>query len=835
MPSRPSKLKWILIPAVTLGLLLGAAIALPFLVDLEKFKPQIQAAVGSAVNADLDFKSIRLHAIPKLGVTIKNAEIRNTDPTFKGVPLFRTDELFLATEFWPLLKGKMEGELRIVNPAIELHLNGGTNNLASLAKAPEDAGATPKPDENQAAKPEAPAAPLSGATISALRDRVLIKSITISGAAASVKSNGKPLAKVSDLDFSIRNIGLDRDIDIALSTDLKAKEAGAVVGGAIKMNLTAKIESSADALFKRLAFNGNLDLKDLALNFQNALVKKPGQNIAMRIRGAASPSSLDVDELGFDILNIAGTGKLAVSDFKSLKTVFNMNIESPDVSSLGAMLPQHAKLLQKASLKVKAKVEGPLADLSALQADLGVESKLSGSDFNLAVTATSLLPAKAGIKFSSQHIDLGALLKPFMPAALPGEGPAATASPATPENKAADSGATASSGGTAGLEKDFALSQELKDTIKPHVIDVDVAMNEIVWDRLAIKNLVVKAGLKDLEIALQQFSLLALGGSVRADGKLNLASSPVEFRGSFKLDGASASEAIDVIAPAQKEALSGKLSLAMAVSARGTTRQTLSKTLSGKGSYSISDVKMRGAALRPLVAESFSGFVSGLTSGKTAEKAFKNIAKFLESPIGKRIPEDKKPKIDDLKKKIESIKVVRIPDKYAGEKKVATSSGQFEVNDGKIKITSDTSSDLGQFKLNAITSLEGNLDGDMEITLSETDKAALIKQSEYAALLLDKNKAMRLPFNLGGSVMSPKVSMQTGLLTSNFEDNAAVRLEQEAKKALEDAARQAIKGALPALGIDKAKADEISKKTEDSRKKFESQAKDKLKGLFQKK
>jgi|GEM_PF-2313786 len=834
MPSRPSKLKWILIPAVTLGLLLGAAIALPFLVDLEKFKPQIQAAVGSAVNADLDFKSIRLHAIPKLGVTIKNAEIRNTDPTFKGVPLFRTDELFLATEFWPLLKGKLEGELRIVNPAVEMHLNGGTNNLASLAKAPSDGTATPKAGENQAATPEAPAAPLSGATISALRDRVLIKSITISGATASVKSNGKPLVKVSDLDVSIRNIGLDRDIDIALSTDLKAKEAGAIVGGAIKMNLTAKIESSADALFKRLAFNGNLDLKDLALNFQNALVKKPGQNIAMRIRGAASPSSLDVDELGFDILNIAGTGKLAVTDFKSLKTAFNMNIESPDVSSLGAMLPQHAKLLQKASLKVKAKVEGPLADLSALQADLGVESKLSGSDFNLAVTATSLLPAKAGIKFSSQHIDLGALLKPFLPPTLPGE-TAAAASSTTPNNKATESAAPTSSAGVAENEKDFALSQELKDTIKPHVINVDVAMNEIVWDRLAIKNLVIKAGLKDLEIALQQFSLLALGGSVIADGKLNLASSPVEFRGSFKLDGVSASDAIDVIAPTQKEALSGKLSLAMAVSARGTTRQTVSKTLNGKGSYSINDVKMRGAALRPLVAESFSGFVSGLTSGKTAEKAFKNIAKFLDSPIGKRIPEDKKPKIDDLKKKIESIKVVRIPDKYAGEKKVATSSGQFEVNDGKIKITSDTSSDLGQFKLNAITTLEGNLDGDMEITLAETDKAALIKQSEYAALLLDKNKAMRLPFKLGGSVMSPKVTMQTELLTSNFEDNAAVRLEQEAKKALEDAARQAIKGALPALGIDKAKADEISKKTEDSRKKFESQAKDKLKGLFQKK
>ena len=825
MPLMLSKLKWILIPVVALGILLGAAIALPFLVDLEQFKPQIQTAIGSAVNAELDFKSIRLHAIPKLGVTIQGVEIRNTDPTFKGVTLFRTDELFLATEFWPLLKGKLVGELRIVRPSIDLQLGGGTNNLASLAKAPA-AGAKPAP-ETPTTPPESSAAAPSGATISAIRDRVLIKAISITEASASAKSNGKQLAKVSDLDLTIRNIGLDRDIEIDLSTDLKAKEAGAIVGGAIRMNLKTKIETASDALFKRLTFNGMLDLKDLALNYQNALVKKPGQNIALRIRGAASPSSLQVDELGFDILNIAGTGKLNVSDFKGLTTLFTMNIESPDVSSLGAILPQHAKLLQKASLRVKADLEGPISDLSALRADLVVESKLAGSDFNLNVSAKSVLPAKAAIKFTSQHIDLGALLQPFLPKDPAGSSAATSAAPAA--------AAPAAPGGVAGSEKDFALSQDLKDTLKPHSIDVDVAMNEITWERMTINNLAVQASLKDLEIALQKFSLQALGGAVKADGKLNLASSPVEFRGSFKLDGVSASEAIDVIAPAQKEALSGKLSVAMAATARGTTRQTISKTLSGKGTYSIADVKLRGAALRPLVAESFSGFVTGLTSGKTAEKAFKGIEKFLASPLGKKIPEDKKPKIDDLKRKLENIKVVRIPDKYAGEKKVASSNVQFEVNDGKIKITSDTSSDLGQFKLNAITTLEGNLEGNMEITLSETEKAALLKQSEYAAMLLDKNKALQLPFKLGGTVMSPKVSMQTGPLTQNFEDNAAARLEQEAKKSLEDAARQAIKGIFPTLGINKAKADEITKKTDESRKKIEAQAKDKLKGLFQKK
>ena len=301
------------------------------------------------------------------------------------------------------------------------------------------------------------------------------------------------------------------------------------------------------------------------------------------------------------------------------------------------------------------------------------------------------------------------------------------------------------------------------------------------------------------------------------------------------MDGVSATDAIEVIAPAQKDALAGKLSISMAADAKGTTRNTLARTLNAKGSYSISDVKLSGGSLRPLVAESFAGFVSGLASGKAADKAFKNIEKFLESPLGKKLPPDKKPDINSLKQKVEGIKVVRIPDKYAGEKKVGSSSGQIEIREGKIRITSDSSSDLGRFKLDAITTVEGDLDGLVNVTLSETETQGLVKQSEYAALLLDKNKSLTLPFKLGGSVLKPKLAMQSGPLASNFEDNATAKLEQEAKKAIDDAAKQATKEALSKAGIDQAKIDELNKKTEESRKKLESQAKDKLKGLFKKK
>ncbi|NDE13371.1 hypothetical protein EBZ80_00365 [bacterium] len=829
MPSSSSKKIWIIGPVAAIALALLAAIALPFLIDLEKFKPQIQTLVSGAVNAEIDFKSIRLHAIPKLGVTIKDAEIRNTDPTFKGTTLFKTDELFLATEFWSLLQGKMEGELRVVNPAIEVAMNNATNNLAALAKAPSG-GIAPAPTPTPSA---GPAAAPSAETVSAIRDRVLIKAVTILGASAAVKSGGRQLAKVSDLDFTIRNIGLDRDIEIALDTDLKAREAGAVAGGSISARMTTRIESAADALFKQINFDGKLDLTGLALNFRDALVKKPGQVIAMRIKGAASTTNLRVDEMGFDILNIRGTGNLAVNDFKSLKTLFAMNISSPDVSSLGALLPQHEKMLQKASLKVDTKVDGPLADLSAVQAGVSVESKLAGSDFALNVGATSILPAKASIKVTSEKIDLGALVKPFMPQVMPKDaaapatsGPAATSAPAT--------SGPAGTPGTVAPEKDLALSDELKQTLKPHVIDVDVSLREIVWDRLAIKGLVVKAGFKDLQLALERFAMQALGGTISADGNLNLAGTPVEFRGSFKMDGVSATDAIEVIAPAQKEALAGKLSVALAADAKGTTRQTLVRTLNAKGSYAISDVRFNGGSLRPLVAESFAGFVSGLTSGKVADKAFKNIEKFLESPLGKKLPADKKPDVNTLKKKVEGIKVVRIPDKYAGEKKVGSSSGQIEIKEGKLRITSDSSSDLGRFKLDAITTVEGDLDGLIDVTLSESETQGLLKQSEYAALLLDKNKSLMLPFKLGGNVLKPKLAIQSGPLTRNFEDNATARLEQEAKKAIDDAAKQATREAMSKAGIDQAKIDELKKQTAESRKKLEEQAKDKLKGLFNK-
>jgi AsmA protein len=830
-----SWIKWFAVPVSVVTLLLIAALMLPFFVDLEKFKPQIQSAVASAVNAELDFKSIRLHAIPKLGVTIKSAEIRNTDAAFQGTTLFKTDEIFLATEFWPLLKGQLEGELRIVKPAIDMAMLKGTNNLASLAKPSQAANREPT------ASPTPDSGTTSPTPVSELRKRVLIKSVAIVGATANIKNNGEPLAGVNELDLLISNIGLDRDIKIDLLTDIKAKEADAAVQGPVKMAMTAKITTSDTELFKSISVDGKFDVTGLAVNFRNALVKKPGQVITMRIRANATPVQLDVQELGFDILNIAGNGKMKLSDFKSLATALEIAIKSPDISSLAAILPQHEKLLQKASLDFSARVNGPVSDLSEVKAEVDLASKLTGTDVDLSVLANSVLPAKMQIAVKSSRMDLGALLKPFMRPKT-----TTSAAPNVQSGVASDGKPTGDTAEKA--EKDFVLAPEIKETLKPHEIGIDVALKEIIFDALNIKDLGLKASFRNLEAAIQQFSMQTLGGSIRAGGRLQLAQDPVQFQGNVELNGVSASEAIAVVAPEHKDAIHGFLTTSMSVAARGTTRQTLTHTLTASGAYQLKDTEVKGASLRPLVAESFSGFVGGLTSGKIAEKTFTNIEKFLASPIGQKIPAEKRPKIEDLRAKLDAVKNVKIPDKYAGEKRLGSTSGKFEIKDGKVKITSDVASDLGQLKLAASASLDGKLDGTATVNVSDQEKQKLLAQSEYVGLLFDKDKNLLLPFTVGGTLSSPKLGMVTGELAKSFEANATVRLEQEAKKAVdvaaadarkavEAAAKDAIKKAVPQLDDAKVKEAEAKAKerSKDAQKKLEADAKEKLKGLFKKK
>ena len=148
--------KWILGTGVTLTLLLGLALILPFLIDFSHFKPQIQAVVSGAVNAKVDFTSARLQVLPGLGVKIKGVTVENTDPVFNGTKLFAVDEVFFQTELMPLFQKQFRGEILIAKPEIVMARKGLQNNLGALAKPSDGTQAeTPPAEEKAPADPKA--------------------------------------------------------------------------------------------------------------------------------------------------------------------------------------------------------------------------------------------------------------------------------------------------------------------------------------------------------------------------------------------------------------------------------------------------------------------------------------------------------------------------------------------------------------------------------------------------------------------------------------------------------------------------------------------------------
>ncbi len=286
-----------------IGLIVVAALVIPFVVDMNQFKPHIKAAVSQNVNADIDFSSARLTILTGLGVRLADVSIKNTDSQFNGTTLFKVDEEIFRAELMPLLKKRFEGEILIKGPEFTIAQKGGKNNLASLAK-PKDATSAPtEPEVKEEAKPLTQEEIAEReAMIEELKKNVVLKALKITEAAFFLKNldNEKAKAPVSitNLDIIAEDIGLERDIKLSISTQTKVQEAGVSIEGPIEYKMTARINTQGST-FEKLTFNGSLSFDKLSINAMNAFVKKPGIPLNVQLTGNATGNTAQLEKLTF--------------------------------------------------------------------------------------------------------------------------------------------------------------------------------------------------------------------------------------------------------------------------------------------------------------------------------------------------------------------------------------------------------------------------------------------------------------------------------------------------------------------------------------------------------
>jgi len=239
-------LKWI---AITLGalalLMVGAALALPYLLDTPAIQAYVSQAAAHALSRPVRFTSLSISALPLPTVRLRGLQIAE-DPAFGTAPFLTVAEGQIGIRLWPLFSGRVEmANLTLEEPHVSLVEDAaGRWNLATLGGAGTPAGA-----------PKAGAGRSGGASASGvLLASVSIKDGTVDYRKQGVKSSDFRLEKIN---MTVSQTGLGETLRLngtALGQPggvrLKISNATLTPGGArgafAEMPLKATVEIQAD-------------------------------------------------------------------------------------------------------------------------------------------------------------------------------------------------------------------------------------------------------------------------------------------------------------------------------------------------------------------------------------------------------------------------------------------------------------------------------------------------------------------------------------------------------------------------------------------------------------
>lgn len=788
-------MRWAMRCGLAVIALIVIALILPFLIDLNHFKPQIQAVVQDKVNAHLDFESARLQIIPGLGVKLKKVSVENNDPDFNGTKLFYVDEVFFAVELMPLLRKTFSGQVLIAGPEIIFARKGLKNNAAALAKpAKADTTAAPSPAA------EAPTDPAKQAEMMKMvKDSVVIESFEITNASLIVKDlladGSKQPVKITDLNLKISNIGLDRDIKTELSTITAVQQGNIKVTGPIKISVNNRVKMDG-AGFQEAIFDGKVDLDQLDINAMDAFLKPKGTALNIAFKGNVTPKTATFDDLKFNLHNLVMTSRVQVKDMTSLLTDAIFTLKNDDLSQLGTLLPQHKNLLMKGTMALDASINGPLSDFKTVKSVLNFNTKLANSDLSLALKVDSLEPYRINLAVQSNRIDAGALLKPFMPAKKDGAADGGSGSQAVGSGSVAEA-----------AEKEFELSPEIKKMLTGANIAAKVTMGEFLYDKIQLNTFVLDTQLNGLKAELKELSLNGFGGNVRTAGVVDLGPTPITFANKFAINQVRAEEFIAFVKPEHKDLLKGALTITLDADGKGTTRTSLSKTLNGKGTFQLQNGELHTPSVAQAMQEEFDKFVGGLSIVSAGGKAFDDVQKILDNPLLKSLPLGKGQGFDVAKYKAQyqGITKVNIADKASINRDIKDIKGVLEIKDGRIYIESKDELGSGTFAMKTSVGIDSTLGGGGVFTANDALKSKMKSQSPYATLLFDDKNNLALNLTLSGLVNDPKVGVDTAAIRERFMRNAQALVEKEVKKGAEDYVNKLLGGQKDALAAEAKK------------------------------
>ena len=147
-----NKKKVLIIVGVIFGVFILAALILPFLVNVDKLRPEVQTQASAALGRQVTIGELKL-AIFSGGVTAKDISIAD-DPGFSNQPFVTAKSLDVGVDIWPLIFSKALHVNTLTLQEPEIHLVKGAGGKWNYSSLGTRSPAEPKRGRRKAAEPE---------------------------------------------------------------------------------------------------------------------------------------------------------------------------------------------------------------------------------------------------------------------------------------------------------------------------------------------------------------------------------------------------------------------------------------------------------------------------------------------------------------------------------------------------------------------------------------------------------------------------------------------------------------------------------------------------------
>ncbi|MEW6057265.1 MAG: AsmA family protein [Bdellovibrionota bacterium] len=596
-----------------LGLLVVAAIVIPLVVDVDKYRPQIVQAANEKINGKIELGKLGLSLWGRVKVDIDGLKVSDA----QGRPVVEVKDAGLNLPLLSILSGRPELRVVLNNPVINVvkQKNGKLNAMALMKETPAaDSSPSGAPTTSGSATPtkdggstEIPGIVLNSKLTFLIQHAKLAYKDEITGDAY----------KVDDLNVKLQDVSPSSTIPFEITANLDlAMKNGAKVTGPVVLEGSAKAISSGSS-FEKADLTASLKLDGAEIVYPGSFQKAKGTALGADLAGTVGKDQFAFPTLKLRLADVVIDGSTSGKTSPESTTIdFKAQSNQIDVAKLGALSPLVKQYDLNGIVELKVRASGPTdkldygSDIKFNKVSLNHESmkqslevngalsvatneiknllvNLSAKDFDVKLSGSmqNFMAPRFKFNLASNVMDLDGLLKASEKAAE------ARKEQAKSQTQAAESKGSSGQAAAAPVVDYNAMFKPLRENAIAAAAagTFDFSINRMKSTGVVIDGIKGQLALNNLLLSLRDFSMRIFEGSIKGGMSFNAKPVKPEVGTNLVVTGLKTQKMVESQMPFARNTVKGVISANLNIGGPGLNQADIVSAWKGNGVLEIQE------------------------------------------------------------------------------------------------------------------------------------------------------------------------------------------------------------------------------------------------------